>query len=180
MLKEVLLEEEISLFNTKHTIALKNFSVVFNSESQKKQYKLLYPLKNAGFSFYEAKMFNFKAGLKIWTNCSNPYPRNQGGRPILNPIISENINKHMETLSEPAANRYLLKSKMNARYRLTTYKTAFNSFTKLSKAQFSLQTFRKKILKRFKKPHRLSDLCDLCEHGKVDHLKFHDVDNTIE
>jgi len=140
---------------------------VFNSEEQKKKFKLLSPLKDAEFSLRQAKDFNFKAGKKIWTSCSNWHARNKGGRPKLKENIAENINNFMKKRSSPAGNRYLKKLKMNAMYRNSTYKAAYNDYPLKGKIPFSFSTFKKKICKRFKKPHRMSDLCDLCEQGKV-------------
>jgi hypothetical protein len=164
-LKEILNKEEIDMLTSKQTNALKNFSIVYNSEPQKKRFKLLSPLKLAGFSLKEARMLNFEVGRNIWKNCTNLNQRNKGGRPILKSIFTGGINLHVKKFSEPAANRYLIKSKKNARYRLGTFKSLYNSYQ--FKTRMSFQTFRNKISKDFKKPHRLSDLCDICEHGNV-------------
>ena len=77
----------------------------------------------------------------------------------------DSINDHMKNLSSIAANRYLIKLKKNVRYRDGTYRDAFNSYPLKKKISFS--TFKNKLCKRYKKPHRISDLCDFCEHGKV-------------
>ena len=167
MLKVLLEEKEVNLLASKHTNALKKYASIFNSEEQKKKYKLLCPLKEAKFSLRQAKSFDFKAGDLMWTNCSNWHARNKGGRPKLEESIAENINYYMKKRSSPAGNRYLKKLKMNAMYRNSTYKTAFNEYPLKDKIRLSFSTFKKKICKRFKKPHRLSDLCDLCEQGKV-------------
>ena len=170
MLKGILDENEINLLANKHSNALKRFGVVFNSEEQKKKFKLLSPLKDAKFSLREAKKFNFEAGKLMWKNCSNRHIRNKGGRPKLKEIISKDINQYMKRISSHAANRFLKKLKMNAMYRNSTYRAAFNNYPLKDKIPFSFSTFKKKICKRFKKPHRLSDLCDICEHGKVKKL----------
>ncbi len=97
--------------------------------------------------------------------CLNGKARNVGGKPKIDLSFSKNINCHMKKQSEIAANRYLIKLKKNARYRVGTYKSAYNSYPLREKICFS--TFRNKICKSFKKPYRLSDLCDICENGKV-------------
>jgi len=165
MLKEILLKEEINVIASNHTSALKIFSTLFNKQKSKKKYKLLYPLKLAGFNLSEAKMFNFKAGEKMWKNCDNNLKRNNGGRPKIVKKVVDEINDHMKGLSSVAANRYLIKLKTNASYREGTYKDAYNKF--FLKNNISFSTFKNKLCKRFKKPHRLSDLCDYCEYGKV-------------
>ncbi len=53
-------------------------------------------------------MLNFQA-------CLNLYRKNEGGRPFLKSIYTNGINLHVKKFSEPAANRYLIKSKRNAR-----------------------------------------------------------------
>lgn len=173
MLNEILLREEINLIAVKHTNALKDFALIFNAEMPKKRFKFLIPLKQAGFSLSEVKQLNFKAGGKIWKNCNNDKPRNKGGRPKVKMIITKNINDYMKTVSEIAANRYLIKLKRNARYRHGTFKAAFNNYKwkKSFGKKITFSTFYKKICKRFKKPHRLSDLCDICENGKVSEKK---------
>ena len=164
-MKDVLKHEEIDFIATKHTNALKNFATLFNGEKMKKKFKLLSPLKNANFSRPEVIKLNYKAGAKIWRNCTIGSTRNNGGRPKLHKSITSNINNHMKSLSEIAANRFLIKLKKNARYRVGTFKTAFSSYPLKKKISFS--TFYKKICKSFKKPYRLSDLCDICVNGKV-------------
>ena len=168
MLNDILLQNEVNSLAVKHTNALKNFAIIFNNEKPKKKFKLLSPLKQADFSLNDVKRFNFKAGAKVWKSCSNLAIRNNGGRPKVELKVVTNIDNHMKSLSEIAANRYLIKLKKNARYRNTTYKAAFNSYPMKKKITFS--TFYKKICKRFKKPHRLSDLCDICQNGKVIHV----------
>lgn len=167
-MKEILKHEEINIIADKHTNALKHYAVIFNSEKSKKKFKLLSPLKLAHFSLPEVKRFNYNAGKKIWRNCSNGQERNAGGRPKIDLSFIKNINCHMKKQSEIAANRYLIKLKKNARYRVGTYKSAYNSYPLREKICFA--TFRNKICKSFKKPYRLSDLCDLCENGKVRQL----------
>ena len=178
MLKGILDKKEINLLAIRHTSALNKFGSVFNSAEQKKQFKLLSPLKEAKFSHREAKNFNFEAGKKLWRNCLNWHSRSKGGRPKLNESISDSINLFMKRSSSYAANRFLKKLKMNAMYRNTTYKTAYNKYP--LKAKMSFATFKNKICKRFKKPHRFSDLCDTCEHGKVNFLKFENIKSRIK
>jgi hypothetical protein len=173
MLKGILDENEINLLAIRHTNALNKFGNVFNSEEQKKQFKLLSPLKEAKFSLREAKNFNFEAGKEIWSNCLNWHTRNKGGRPKLKESISDNINLFMKRLSSHAANRFLKRLRMNAMYRNTTYKSAYYKYPLKEKMSFS--TFKNKICKRFKKPHRFSDLCDTCEHGKVNKTRINHV-----
>ena len=74
----------------------------------------------------------------------------------------------MESVSQIAANRYLIKSKKNARYREGTFKEAFNKYPLRHRLCFT--SFKTKLSNVYKKPHRLSDLCDVCETGKVSRI----------
>jgi hypothetical protein len=165
MLKEILSEKEINLIADKHTNALSLYAILFNLEKQKKKFKLLCPLKTAGFSLAEARLLDYKAGAWIWQKCDIGQTRNNGGRPMVKTTVINDINIYMNKISHPAANRYLIKLKKNARYRKGTYKDAFHTCP--FKDKLALGTFRRKICKSFKKPHRISDLCDICEKGKV-------------
>ena len=165
MLKDILHNEEIDFIAKKHSDALTNYANLFNNEKKKYKFKLLNPLKDANFRLDDAKKFNFKASKKLWASCSNKKERNPGGRPCLNNMIVENIHTHMNNKSSIAANRYLKKCKSSARYRDTTYLEAFNSFQ--MKDKLVISTFKRKMKKIYKKPHRFSDLCDVCENGKV-------------
>ena len=170
MLREILLEEEVDFFTFKHSNALKKFGTLYNVEKQKKKFKLLCPLKASGFSLIEAKKLNFETNKRIWKSCDNGLMRNNGGRPkigerIINKVPPEIINKYMMGISSCAANRFLLKLKTNARYREGTYKNAFINSPFKNKISFS--SYKNNICKRFKNPHRISDLCDICESGIV-------------
>jgi hypothetical protein len=165
MLKEILSEKDINLIADKQTNALKLYAAIFNLEKQKKKFKLLRPLKSAGFSLAEARLLDYKAGVRIWKKCDIGQTRNNGGRPGIKKSLINDINIYMNKISHPAANRYLIKLRKNARYREGTYRDAFHTCP--FKDKLSLGTFRRKLCKSFKKPHRISDLCDICESGQV-------------
>ena len=165
MLRNILTSDEINSIAQKHSDALKNYAKLYHAEKSKTKFKLLYPLKYAKFTLEEAKKFNFKASMNLWASCSNKMDRNLGGRTCLSEMIVHDINKHMTNNSSIAANRYLKKLKTNARYTNSTYIEAFNTFPMKNKLTFS--TFIRKMKKKYKKPHRYSDLCDICEKSKV-------------
>ena len=152
----------------KHIKALKHFSVLFNEAKQKEKYKLLNPLKLAGFTLKETRQFKFKASKRLWSSCRNNSKRNQGGRPATSHAIKKEIHDHLRNNSSFAANRFLKKENENALYRNMSYRSLYSTFSLKNKLGFS--TFRKNIKNIYKKPHRFSDLCDYCERGKVSHL----------
>ena len=83
--------------------------------------------------------------------------------------IVESINEHVKRLSQVASNRLISKKndksgeKEAVRYLNCTLKEAYRSFK--DKDSISFSTFRRCIEKKYKKPHRLTDLCRYCEHG---------------
>lgn len=150
---------------SKYVKALKKYSDIFNKAKQKEKFKLLYPLKAAGFSLNESRKLNFKASKRLWNSCSDILERNPGGRPRINSDIVKEINCHVLKNSSFAANRFLKKENENALYRNMSFIRLYHTFPLRSTIAFS--TFRKNIRNIYKKPHRFSDLCDYCEKGKV-------------
>ena len=71
----------------------------------------------------------------------------------------------MSNNSSIAANRYLKRHSTSVMYRNSTIIEAHRTFAFRKAVPFS--SFYKYIEKKFKKPHRLSDLCDYCEENKV-------------
>ena len=101
----------------------------------------------------------------MWTSCLNINDRNQGGRPEISLLKVKQINDHLEKNSTVAANRFLKKLKVCANYRHLSLRESYQ--TMRNKEDVSYSTFYKKIQKKYKKPHRLSDLCRYCEVNKV-------------
>ena len=101
----------------------------------------------------------------MWNNCTNLEKRDKGGRPKINQTEIENINAHVGIGSTVASNRYLKKLKSCASYRQISIKKSFETFPR--KSSLSFTTFYKYILKKYKNPHRLTDLCEMCELNKV-------------
>ncbi|CAF1115489.1 unnamed protein product, partial [Brachionus calyciflorus] len=87
------------------------------------------------------------------------------GRKNLSSFYIESIEKHMQSISSIAANRYLKKCETNAFYSSVSFLQAYSSF--LNKNEISFSSFYKYLSDKYKKPHRLSDLCDYCEINKL-------------
>ncbi len=165
MLSDVLKPDEKKKFTSKHLKALRLFGEIYNKKKQKNKHKYLYPIKRAGFSISEALHFNFKISTHIWHSCLNRSKRNKGGKPKLDVLLVDKLNAHLTQNSSIAANRYLKLQSRNARYRNLTNIEAYKTFAE--KKMMSFSCFYSHIEKKFKKPHRISDLCDYCEHKKV-------------
>jgi hypothetical protein len=143
---------------------LMNYAKIFNSKKQKKKYKYLLPLKQAGFSKKEALYFGFKVSKWLWDqNISKK--RNNGGRPKINALFTEKIRNFFLENSTEAANRFLKLQGKNAMYRRFTFIDAYREF--MYKENISLSSFKKYVPHNIKKPHRLSDLCAYCQQNKV-------------
>ena len=86
---------------------------------------------------------------------------------------TEKIEEHMKSISSIAANRFLKKELTNAYYCSVPLIRAYKLFKdKLIEHNFSnkiisFSTFYKYMPKKFKHPHRISDICNFCEKNKV-------------
>ena len=171
MLEDVLTSDDKNALAAKHFRALSLFGEMYNTKKKKLKHKYLYPVRKAGFSILEAKNMNFLTNKYMWKSCLNRRKRNNGGHPKLDNSLIEKINSRVAENSTIAANRYLKKQNQNALYRNSTLKEAYNNLPEKNKLSYS--SFYLHLDNRFKKPHRLSDLCDYCEYKKVIFYKYH-------
>ena len=85
----------------------------------------------------------------------------------------EKIEEHMKSISSIAGNRYLKKEFSNAYNCSVPLIQAYRTFkdklltNNKQKKIISFSSFYKYMPKKFKHPHRLSDLCNFCEKNKV-------------
>lgn len=198
MIKDILTSNELREVSSNYVIALKKMSKAVNDKTitkSKQKHYFIRPLRDSGLHLQEVKELGFKCSWDLWKSCKNSNARQLGGaRKIPDKIIKE-INKHMEGLSEIAANRstkiieyekrnpvvlYKKKKKseryVSAMYRQTTLQDSFKKFIefsqtiedelKIRRKNLKFSTFYKYVDKRFKKPFKLTDLCQYCEWGK--------------
>lgn len=175
MLSSVLSSEEKKAINNNTFTALRNFSEFSNSAKLKEKFKYIRCLKQAGLSLDFSKNLGFKVSKHLWSTCSRGDARKKGGRPKINEEIQNQIGDHLKKFSSIASNRMVKESngeKVSARYCDDTIKEAYKKF--LSRIQngeircekVSFSSFNKYVGVEYKKPHRLTDLCDYCEYGK--------------
>jgi hypothetical protein len=172
LLSDILKKEEKKIFCNKYHQLFLNLSQLNNRTAPKERYKLINCVKRANFSFYETKKSGFLISKRLWRTCDNQSTRNKGGRYSLSEEKRLQINNYLESLSSIASNRLV---KFGGRYVSAMYcsksiKEAYRTFPNRSNITFS--TFYKYISKKFKKPHRFTDLCDYCEHGKKLHQQI--------
>ena len=165
MLQSVLSTEEISQLVSKQTKALKLFGQVFN---ENRKWINAWPLKEAGFTLQQARGFNFNVSQWMWLNRGQREEGKKTGRPAVdkNTIIA--LNKHIQKDSTPASNRFLRKLKVCAMYRHFSIRNHYKTFVgPPRKEKLSYSSFYKYMIKKYKKPHRLTDMCKWCEKNKV-------------
>ena len=101
-----------------------------------------------------------------------------GGRHSINNELIASINQHMEKISSEASYRTIkLCSKISntyidtlVRYCNVSKRKAYESFE--YKNELCEASFNKYVEKIYKKPHRLTDLCDYCKIGLVLEKEF--------
>lgn len=190
MIEDVLKNRDL---NCKHKESLKKMSGALNDHSiikPRHRHHIMRPFREAGLSLSQINKLGFKCSHGLWAGCLNPTERKIGGaKPIETDLVTE-INTHMESLSESAANKTIISRRFlernpyrlykkkttgftyePVRYRKTTLLYAYTSYrlkykddARRMKIPFS--TFSTKINALFKKPFRKTDLCDYCAMGK--------------
>ena len=132
-------------------------------------------LKNSGIGRERIRKYGFNVSKSLWKNCRNGKKRNKGGGQKISEPLREAIKSYLYENSSIASNR-LVKNKdkddenfdknVPARYLEGNLIELYKNFPLAN--QMSKETFFKYLNKsgEFKKPHRLTDLCDYCEKGK--------------
>ena len=77
----------------------------------------------------------------------------------------------MDNICSIAANRYLVRQNTSAFNRHQTIWSCYQSYPE--KAHVSFTTFYSNV--RYRKPHRLTDLCEICEMGKMLYKELIDI-----
>jgi hypothetical protein len=197
MLKDVLDKRTMRSLQEKYLSALTNISNAVNDPKLvkiKSKHNFIRPLRLAGISLPDAREIGFECGKELWKSCLDINDRNLGGRSRKSDLFIDEVKHHMEELSNIGSNRsvrmpvyadrdpfVIFKKKKifdtyeNVRYRQTTLKEAYRKFiepnnqlsTDLIRQNAKFSTFYKYIDNRFKKPFRLTDLCDYCESAKI-------------
>jgi len=175
ILSSVLTTEEKQGINKDVFRAMSNFSRLSNSVKQKERFKYIQCLKEARLSLDFCKNLGFKASKYLWSTCHRTNHRNKGGRPKIKNEVQNLIDEHLKNSSSVASNPTIKDNsgeRISARYCEDTIKEAYKNFNikirsgEINCEKISFSSFYKYIGKEYKKPHRLTDLCDYCEYGK--------------
>lgn len=165
--------------NEKYQRALSKIGKMYENNKQELNFKpfvkrqLIRQLKLAGITHKESRSLGFKCSNYLWSNCSKDYQPKRRGRHSVIPDLVAAIQDHLKSCSETAPNR-TIKSKyvdknfskleIPVYYRSQTLREIYDSF--IYKEEISFASFCSYINPEFKKPHRLTDLCDICEYSR--------------
>jgi hypothetical protein len=176
-LKSMLTPYEIMEIASRQKNVLIEFGKIFEQTSSKNKHKFIRPVKKAGFSFTEAHDLNFGVSKWLWDKCMDHSIRQTGGRKKHPAEIIKALNSHIDKDSYVASNRYLKKINECAMYRHYAMRNHFTNFPAKrtseairQKSQYgtiSYSSFYRYASKKYKKPHRLTDMCKWCELNKV-------------
>lgn len=168
MLKIVLNKSEKSDIQHKYLNSLSLMSIYSNKLPPKERHNIIRPLKQSGLSLKDVKALGFTCSNDLWKSCLEENKRNKGGRRPVSQDILNHINDSLEAYSVAASNRTIkspiTKEVIPVRYRSDTLVYIYNNSHVSNEISYS--TFSKHVAHQFKKPHRLTDLCDYCEYGK--------------
>lgn len=166
MLKDVLNNDEKNQLNEKINSALSNMDNIFKMTKPKNKHRISLAFKRARISLRKARNLGFNISSKLWKNCSNLAIRNKGGRKAIDVNLKKCINNYLEKMSQIASNRTVQvdNEEINVRYLNTSISEAYQNFERKNEISFSC--FYSYVGDNFKKPHRLTDLCEYCELGK--------------
>jgi hypothetical protein len=194
MINDILTKHEVIYLQNKYIQTLRGISQAVNNKNivkSKSKHHFIRPARHSGLSCGEIRELGFICSDDLWESCVDINERHLGGRPRIVPELINEINEHMENITNIAANRTVVirsyaernprilfkKRKIaqrveSVRYRTTTLNDAFRQYKLLNnnlndqRRNFRFSTFKYYIDKRFKKPFRHTDLCDYCEFGK--------------
>lgn len=67
-----------TLLLLKYKKALQGFADVYNNASPKDKHQFVYPIRNAGITYLNAKKIGFNVSRWIWKRCTNKLRRDKG------------------------------------------------------------------------------------------------------
>jgi hypothetical protein len=159
----------------KYKNALINIANLF--EKKKKIFRpfirkrIINALRISGLSRREVNELNFKVCKYLWSEAKLVKEPSKRGRKEIQVDLKIAIQEHLEKYSNVSSNRSIKfpigndeKTDIAVQHRNETLEIIYDNFPFKNEIKFS--TFCKYIDKKFKKPHRLSDLCEYCEHGR--------------
>jgi hypothetical protein len=189
MLNTCLIKIEKKRLASNYVSALRCLSNMYKTTKKNERFKYAVALQQANMSYREAKSLGFGISNRLWTRCRNDRTMraNSGRFPIAEDLV-HSINEHMESISSQASNRTVCSAIDNQPigvwYCSMSFRKAYQTFAYREELRYS--TFFKYVQKKFKKPHRKTDICEYCDSGSklkqiiIDHLKTRIDSNVIE
>ena len=190
MLRDVLRFTDLQNLNDKYFSAISNIGTMYKNNKIEKNFKphvkrkIIKQIKLSNIQYLDARSMGFKCSKYLWSKCLVEYEPKKRGRHLINDDLIASIQTHLESCSEIAPNRSIkspTKSDVPSYnvpvfYRNRTLKEIYSSFP--HKEEISFASFCNYINPTIKKPHRFSDLCEICEFGR--NLKFKLAEIAIE
>jgi hypothetical protein len=105
MIRDILSEEELSVLSQKYVHALNGLAnTVNNKVTTKQKHHFIRPLRQASFTLANIKELGFNCGKDLWKKCLDDRERLPGSRPIIDDNIQTDIENHMNSITNVAAN----------------------------------------------------------------------------
>jgi hypothetical protein len=175
MLCDVLSENEKNQISAPIYNALSNLSFIYNNKKPISKYQIAFAFRKAKLSLNESISLGFNISERLWSKAKyTQIEAKRGPKRKINEDLKSLIKNHLEKISSPSSNRSIkVKNKglVNVRYLNCSFKESYRSFE--YKNIISLSSFLSFIPPEFKKPHRLTDLCNYCEYKRdiINNLK---------
>ncbi|CAF0925295.1 unnamed protein product, partial [Brachionus calyciflorus] len=177
MLKDVLHKKERKQLSFECYIdSLKNLIDFYKSIKLKERHKFIRPIKNSGVCYSELRDMGFPVSRHLWESCEKSNERNKGGGKSISEDLKDSLNVYLQERSSIASNRLFInrdpshpefRTNQSARYLEDQYSELFKSFQFSSQLSFSSFYKYASLSGQFKKPFRLTDICDYCEWSKI-------------
>jgi|GEM_PF-5095479 len=174
---------------------IKNCYNLVSNQNKKQFLSLLSPV----FTRKELKeLFNFSFSKKSFASANKhansvgsglPVPSKKGSGTVMTDAIKDRILRFMNDNSAPSSCQTVsTRQKNNQPSIITTVRCINNTFQSLyfkflqdnEDIDFSYPTFRDQIPKQFKKAKRRTDVCAICEQGKINAKKLESCINDDE
>ena len=171
MLKFVLSSSEIDELASKYINVIKTLSVEYNTTAPKDRHNLIRAFRENGFSIYETRALGWNASFNLWHSCGRKESRSLGGASCKSESLISDLYSHLDSMSNISSDRTVqmlfegVLQDVNVRYMKAPVLESYNLFPRQN--EISLSSYYNHITKQYKRPHRLSDLCDYCEYATV-------------
>lgn len=176
MLEDILKSKEKSMIENSYRKALSNIGSLFKEPrflNTNVKRKMIRGVKKSSITRREAITLGFKCSKYLWGACDVDLTEIRGRRSLSEDLVGS-IQNHLEGLSSVSSHQTVVtrtrdyngdKELIPIRNMTCPVSEAYITFP--YQKSLSLSSFHKYVEKQFKKPKRLTDLCQYCEHYKA-------------